>query len=176
MGLFRLRLSGTPRGVRLASGQVEEAILAGMGDYRKLEVYQVACDFSDRVAALVSRLPRHAADNADQLRRAADSIRRAIAEGCGLGSDPQLLKYLRIALGSANESEDELQALDRRGFVHQDEQHLLETARRLGAMLASFIARVDSDISRAGQRRKRASRRPRADAERAQRQPSEKPI
>jgi four helix bundle protein len=147
-----------------------------MGDYRKLEVYQVACDFSDRVAALVSRLPRHAADNADQLRRAADSIRRAIAEGCGLGSDPQLLKYLRIALGSANESEDELQALDRRAFVRHDEQHLLETVRRLGAMLASFIARVDSDIAHTERRRKRASRRPRPDAEGAQPQPSEKPV
>jgi four helix bundle protein len=103
------------------------------------------------------------ADKADQLRRAADSIHEAIAEGCGLGSDRQLLKYLRIGLGSANECEDELHALNRRGLLLDDELELITIARRLCAMLASFIKRVSGDVARAeGRQRRAASRKPSA--------------
>lgn len=148
-----------------------------MADYRKLEVYQLANAFSDRIAIVVGRLPRSMDDKADQLRRAADSIHENIAEGCGLGTDKQLLKYLRMALGSTNECEDELHTLNRRGLLLEAEVDLLEIARRLCAMLAKFIQRVESDIARADQKPKRhqrqpAGRGPRADAESQGPQPS----
>jgi four helix bundle protein len=120
-----------------------------MADYRKLEVYELACVFSDRVIQIANRLPGRMADKADQLRRAADSIHEAISEGCGLGSDRQLLKYLRISLGSANECENGLHTLNRRGLLQQEEMELLDIARRLCAMIAKFIMRVEADIARA---------------------------
>jgi four helix bundle protein len=119
-----------------------------MGDYRKYDVYMLACELSDRVANAVRVLPRRMSDKADQLRRAADSIHEAIAEGSGLGTDAQLLKYLRIALGSANECEDELQTLFRRGLLAQVDFDLLAMIRRLCAMIAKFIMRVEGDIAR----------------------------
>ncbi|HET9424045.1 MAG TPA: four helix bundle protein [Gemmatimonadaceae bacterium] len=134
-----------------------------MGDYRKLEVYQLSTTFSDRVVAFARRLPAHLGDKRDQLGRAADSIHEAIPEGCGLNSDAQLLKNLRIALGSANECEDVLNTLDRRGYLPEEEQELIEIARRICAMLAKFIARVEGDQ----QQRKRSAE---LRAERARRQ------
>jgi four helix bundle protein len=119
-----------------------------MPDYRKLDVYQRARAFSDRIAVVTARLPRPLADKADQLRRAADSIHEAIAEGCGLGTDRQLLKYLRIALGSGNECEDHLDTLRARNYLRPEDLDLIDEARRICAMLAKFAMRVASDIAR----------------------------
>jgi four helix bundle protein len=132
-----------------------------MGDYRKLDVYKLACQFSDRVARAVEKLPARLADTADQLRRADDSIHEAISEGCGLNSDRQLLKHIRYALGSANECEDELHTLNRRDLLAEGDLDLLDMARRLCAMLARFAMKVESDIARnerAGRNARRSHR------------------
>ena len=115
-----------------------------MGEYRKLDVWKYACKLSDDVEAFVDRLPpRVRARHGDQLSRAANSVHENIAEGCGLNSDKQLAKYLRLALGSANETEDELLAMDRRGYVKDGDRALLDDIRRICAMLAGFIRKVE---------------------------------
>ena len=115
-----------------------------MGDYRKLEVWKLGCTFSDRVAAMVDALPpRVRKATGDQLSRAADAVHENIAEGRGLNTDRQLARHLRIALGSANEVEDELATLNRRGHLRGEDQELMATARSLCCMLAKFISRVD---------------------------------
>ncbi|HET9426476.1 MAG TPA: four helix bundle protein [Gemmatimonadaceae bacterium] len=125
-----------------------------MGDYKKLRVWKEACDFADRVSTLVDTLPRHVRDQArEQLVPAAAAVHENIAEGCGLNSDRQLLKYLRQALGTANESEDELLALDRAGHVTDQYRHLLDDVRRLCAMLAVFIRTVETSESQPRPRR-----------------------
>ena len=127
-----------------------------MGDYRKLEVWKIANEMADRVALLVERLPaRIRSGKGDQLERAADAVHENIAEGCGLNTDPQLAKHLRIALGSANEVEDELATLKRRGLLHESDFDLLPLTRRLCGMLAKFINRVDPPMpsKRRGPRR-----------------------
>lgn len=119
-----------------------------MGDYRKLEVWQLACEFSDRVKDLVRRLPPEERRwGMDQLLPAARSIHENIAEGCGLNSDRQLLKYLRQSLGTANECEDELMTLRRGGLLAGDDLILLDLIRRICAMLAVFIRRVEETLS-----------------------------
>jgi len=57
--------------------------------------------------------------------RAVDAIHENIAEGCGFNSDPQLAKYLRQARGSADETQDELKTLTRRGFITPEFEDLL---------------------------------------------------
>jgi four helix bundle protein len=115
-----------------------------MGDYRKLEVWKLGCELSDRVALVVEGLPaRIRAEKGDQIMRAVDSIHENIAEGCGLNSDRQLAKHLRISLGSANEVEDELGTLNRRGYLKEKDQDLLSATRRLCAKIAKFIQRLD---------------------------------
>lgn len=93
--------------------------------------------------ALVAALP--AADRSrigDQLLRSVESIRFNIAEGCGLNSDAQLARHILIALGSANEAQDQLDALNDLGLVSGDDRALSDEARQLRAMLASLHRRL----------------------------------
>jgi four helix bundle protein len=115
-----------------------------MGDYRKLEVWQLANQLSDRVVLVVDKLPaRVRAAKGEQMTTAADAIHDNIAEGCGLNTDRQLARHLRIALGSANELENQLATLNRRGHLDESDQDLIALARRVCAMLAKFIDRID---------------------------------
>ena len=136
-----------------------------MGDYHKLEVWKLGSELSDRVAVLVGRLPaRIRADKGDQLARAADAIHENIAEGCGLNTDPQLAKHLRISLGSANEVEDELATLKRRGLLPESDHDLIPLSRRICAMLAKFIVTVDPPTAPVPRRRQPTARPPLADS------------
>lgn len=119
--------------------------LVAMGDYRKLDVWKLAISISDRVDALVASLgKRDRTGLGDQLVRAGESIHLNIAEGCGLNSDAQLARHIRIALGSANELEDGLAHLDRRRLLPPDGALLTDTAilrKKLGALLKRITER-----------------------------------
>jgi four helix bundle protein len=111
-----------------------------VGDYRKLEVWKLACDISDRVDALYLELPARVQRGlGEQLVRAADSVHLNISEGCGLNTDAQFAKHVRQALGSANELEDGLLRLERRGLLPEHRRDLLDDVpvlrRKLGALL-----------------------------------------
>ena len=119
-----------------------------MGDYRKLDVWKLAVSVSDRVDALVKRLGhRDRTGLGDQLVRAAESIHLNIAEGCGLNSDPQLARHVRIALGSANELEDGLGKLERRGLVRPEDGPLVSDATVLRRRLGALLRRVNATIA-----------------------------
>src|SRR5262245_59795013 len=80
-----------------------------VGDHRKLEIYNLACELSDRVDELVGHLPPKVQTRlGDELLRAAESIHLNIAEGCGFNSDALLKKHIKYAIASANEVEDAL--------------------------------------------------------------------
>jgi four helix bundle protein len=115
-----------------------------MPDYHKLEVWTLACELSDRVVLLVDKLgKRLRPSKADQLLRAADSIHENIAEGCGFNSDPQLAKYLRQARGSADELQDELETLARRGLLLTGFDDVLPSTQTLCRKLSRFIDTVE---------------------------------
>ena len=117
-----------------------------MGDYRKLEVWKMACDVSDRIDDLVDKLPRRVRLKGalgDQVSRAAMSIHLNIAEGCGLNSDAQLAKYVRQALGSMNEVEDALAKLQRRRLLPPKHQDLVPDAEILRKRLGAFLRRLE---------------------------------
>lgn len=118
-----------------------------MGDHRKLEVWRLACALSDKVDALVETLPPRIRKRlGDQLARAAESIHMNISEGCGLNSDPQLAKHVRISLGSANELEDGLAKLDRRGLLVGEQRALPADAMVLRKKLGAFLKRLGEDL------------------------------
>jgi four helix bundle protein len=147
-----------------------------MGDYKKLEVWQLACAFADRVDDLIGTLPAvQRARALEQLGPAAHAIHENLAEGCGFDSDPQLLKYTRQSLATANESEDELLALDRRALLG-DFSDLLETVRRICAMLAKLRQRLEIDVARSRKRKAAPKRRAETNSrERAREARSKKP-
>ena len=79
-------------------------------------------------------------DLSNQMRRAAISVVSNIAEGAALGSDRQLVKFLRIARGSVNEL---LTQLEIAGDLGIDSQSGVALARRVGKRPTVFIRTID---------------------------------
>ena len=127
-----------------------------LGDYRKLEVWRRARAFSYEIVRLVERLPlRHRIRIGSQLSRAAESIRFNVVEGCGLNTDPLLANHVRRALGSANEVEDQLDSLRMLGRLRADEFWLTDEIGEIRSMLAGFLRRLEADIARQRNTRRR---------------------
>ncbi len=79
-----------------------------MGDYRQLQVWSKSHALVLRVYAATATFPREEQFGlTTQIRRAATSIPANIAEGAGRNGDAEMARFLRIALGSANELEYE---------------------------------------------------------------------
>ncbi len=77
-----------------------------MRDFRKLKVWEKAHELSLTIYRATSNFPEQELFGlTSQLRRAAVSIPANIAEGCGRSGEPELARFLRIALGSASELE-----------------------------------------------------------------------
>ncbi|MCY7291624.1 MAG: four helix bundle protein [Ferruginibacter sp.] len=77
-----------------------------MQNYKDLKVWYKAHEFTVKIYEVTKQFPREEIYGVtSQMRRAASSIPANIAEGCGKFTQPDLARYLNIALGSANESE-----------------------------------------------------------------------
>lgn len=94
--------------------------LTAMGNHRDLQAWRRAHDLAGRIDRESRRVARGHAELADQLRRASLSIPTNLAEGSSRGRDPEFLRYINIAIGSAAEVDSLLAhaalvaALDRR--------------------------------------------------------------
>jgi four helix bundle protein len=78
-----------------------------------------------------------------QLRRACVSIPTNIAEGCGRGSDPELVRFLWIAQGSAAEVEYQLLLCKDLAFIDQPTHASLESkTREVQRMLTSLTQKL----------------------------------
>ena len=114
-----------------------------MGDHRKLEIYRLACELSDRVDELFPLLPRRVQSRlGDQLSRAVESIHLNIAEGCGFNSDALLKKHIKYAIASANEAEDAIAKLKRRRLLRPQDEDLPEKATVLRKKIGAFMKRL----------------------------------
>jgi four helix bundle protein len=77
-----------------------------VGDFKKLEVWQVAHKVACAVYRETAGFPKTEAYGLTaQLRSAAASIPANIAEGCGRHGDTEFSRFVRISLGSATELE-----------------------------------------------------------------------
>jgi four helix bundle protein len=80
-----------------------------MGDYRSLQVWRLAHLLTLEVYRVTRCFPTEERYGlTGQMRRAAASIPTNLAEGCGRDTDGELVRFTRIALGSAAELEYEL--------------------------------------------------------------------
>lgn len=80
-----------------------------------------------------------------QIRRASASIGANIAEGCGRRSDPEMARFLRIAMGSATELECHLLLAVDLGFVEKPDHALLESRLvEVKGMMGSLMQRVEA--------------------------------
>jgi len=116
-----------------------------MGDYRSLRVWQAAHRLALAVyQATGSFPPEERYGLMSQIRRAAGSVPANLAEGCGRDSDPELARFARISLGSANELDYHL-LLARDLALLENEDHArlvgeLEPIKRMLARLANSLS------------------------------------
>jgi len=92
--------------------------MAGIGGYKDLIAWQKGMDLVVAVYGLTKAFPSDERFGLTaQVRRAAVSIPSNIAEGYSRKGKRDYLRFLEIALGSANEVETQLMAAMRLGFA-----------------------------------------------------------
>jgi four helix bundle protein len=116
-------------------------------DVRKLErldTWRTAQElaYSAYLLTLSPQLSRHFA-LIDQIRRAALSVPANIAEGYSLGTTPQFLRGLKIALGSNTELYSHLTVLARLELMPADEvRSVMELCDRVIAMIIGLVRKL----------------------------------
>ena len=110
--------------------------------FRDLEVYQEAIQLALDIENLVRSFPKHELFLlVDQMRRASRAIAPLIAEGYAKrDSIKTFKKYLKDALGEANEMMSHLELSDGFGYIkkHDYAKELIERYDRLGKKLANL--------------------------------------
>ncbi|OFW49371.1 MAG: hypothetical protein A2146_01540 [Actinobacteria bacterium RBG_16_67_10] len=116
-----------------------------MSDYRSLDAWNLA--HATRLAVYRATAAYPAAEQfglVAQTRRAASSIATNIAEGAGRGSNRDFGRFVSIAIGSTNETEDHLFLARELGYlppdVWRDLSVSLERIRSMLSRLRSFLA------------------------------------
>lgn len=117
-----------------------------MQDFKKLRVWQHAHQFTLALYDASSTFPRSEKYGlTSQLRRAAVSIPSNIAEGAGRGSNPDFLRFLYIAMGSASETAYQpLLAKDLDFLEEKQYQELRSDLTSIRRMLNAFIQKLET--------------------------------
>ena len=118
-----------------------------MRDFRELKVWQKAHLLALEVYKASAVFPRAEQYGlTSQIRRCAASIAANIAEGCGRSGDPELGRFLQIAMGSASELEYLLLLSRDLHFVGDAEYlQLSDSVTEVKKMLATFIKKLKAD-------------------------------
>ena len=114
--------------------------MSGAKDFRELACWQLANEFKLRIYRVVERpAVRRDFRFADQIRDAAASAPRNIAEGFGRRTHPDFAHYLDIARGSLMESQNHLfDAVDRGHITAAERDDMIRLARRAGRAIAAL--------------------------------------
>jgi len=112
-----------------------------MDGYKSLHAWRLAQELSLGVLeATDGRMPQYAWVVLDQLRRAALSADVNLVEGYALGTWPLLRRHVRIALGSAAETQRLLSIASQRGYLPEPTvTTLLELSDRTVACLVGLL-------------------------------------
>lgn len=114
--------------------------------FRELRVWQRSIDYVVDVYKLSAEFPRDERFGlTDQLRRASVSISLNIAEGCGAGSTPEFVRFLRMAQRSAYEVVAALEIVTRLNISEKEVvAKLIKEADELCAMIYGLIKKMSS--------------------------------
>jgi len=110
--------------------------------FRDLDVWHKSMDLAENTYLIVSRFPSDERFGLSaQLRRSSVSIASNIAEGAGYGMTKRYVHHLRIARGSEQELQTQLELAWRLGFAERKlVAPLLESASEVGRMLNGLIS------------------------------------
>lgn len=118
-----------------------------MQDFRNLKVWKAAHGLTLTLYETTAMFPRSEMFGlTSQIRRASASIGANIAEGCGRRGDPELVRFLQIAMGSASELEYHI-LLARDLKMLSEERYALSSGRivEIKKMLGSLIHRLRTE-------------------------------
>lgn len=120
-----------------------------MRDFHKLDVWQKAHDFTLEVYRETISFPRDEIYGlTNQIRRAAVSIPANNSEGCGREGEPELARFLQIAMGSVSELSYELELARDLGYLTPEGYlPLADNLQEIGKMLNVLIQRIRSSIN-----------------------------
>lgn len=115
-----------------------------MKDFRTLKVWRKAHELVREVCRVtVAFPPAERYGLVSQMRRAGVSIPANIAEGCGRAGDPELARFLQIAMGPASELEYHLLlSQDLEYLSGSDHEWLTGQVIEIKRMFATFIKRL----------------------------------
>lgn len=121
-----------------------------MRDYRRLKVWVKAHGLALDVYEATRAFPSHELFGlTNQIRRASVSVASNLAEGCGRGSSAELLRYVRIAQGSASEVEYQLLLANDLGYLEEDSyQNLRIVASEVMMMLDGLQRAIKKRLPR----------------------------
>ena len=118
-----------------------------MKDFKELKVWKKSRALTKIIYELTGKFPAYEIYGlTSQMRRCSVSIGANIAEGCGRRSDQELVRFLKIARGSAFELERHgIVSGDLKFLAEQEAAALLEKIHEVQRMLSSFIQTVASE-------------------------------
>ena len=119
--------------------------------YHRLDVFKKAYALALEVHRMSLKFPKQEQyELAQQLRRSSKSIAVNIAEGMGKQeSKADVRRFIRIAVGSCDESRVWLEFSRDIGYINKEQQsNLDEQYREVGRMLQGLIRRYDKPESR----------------------------
>tara|TARA_Y100000814_G_C12065729_1_gene311189 strand:- start:176 stop:541 length:366 start_codon:yes stop_codon:yes gene_type:complete len=121
-----------------------------MKDYKKFLVWQKAHQLTLEIYRVTKNFPKSEQFNLiSQINRASLSIPTNIAEGCGRESQKELIRFLYISSGSANEMEYFLLVSKDLGFIEKDLYNKLNSeVNEIKKMLASLIRKIAETVNR----------------------------
>ncbi|MEJ2186355.1 MAG: four helix bundle protein [Gemmatimonadota bacterium] len=111
-------------------------------DHERLEVYRLARQFARLVQRLLGEVGRGHSDSKDNLKRAAKSITRNIAEGAGKWRVADKIHFYHIARASATECAASLDELVDFGLV--SDERIVAPKEILARVVAMLIAMIKS--------------------------------
>jgi four helix bundle protein len=112
-------------------------------NFKELRIWQLGMEIVDDVYRITASFPKEEQFGLTlQMRKSSTSIPTNISEGCGRGTDPQLVFFLDVAQGSAYELETQCYITLRRGYsVSAEIDPLLEKIEEEQRMIDGFRTR-----------------------------------
>lgn len=118
-----------------------------MQDYTKLEIWKK----SHRLVLMIYDISKDMPSDEEygitcQMKRSAASVPANIAEGCGRGSNAELARYIRIAMGSASELDYHLYLAGDLGMIDEKRCKLIrDRLSEVRRMMFGFIGVLRND-------------------------------
>ena len=115
-----------------------------MRDFHQLSVWQKSHQFTLDVYTLTRAYPKEELFGlTSQIRRSSSSIATNIAEGCGRGSDADFGRFLKMAMGSASESEYQILLSFDLNYIDENQfKQMNAKVTEIKRMLSSLISKT----------------------------------